>query len=171
MNPNFLILRRSAAESEVFGGDVYIDIDGKNVGILSSEDFPRELSPGKHVLKMYKSHTMSSFIGVAEKEFEVADGGVLFARYSPPMMASQAGTIILANYESQRQLDELSERIASQLRSDFAKEEQIKTTREEESKKNGAALFAWIFVVPLILGLVYWLVTMNQINSVMRSLP
>jgi hypothetical protein len=54
MDGNFIVLRRTKTEALIFGGDVYIDIDGKNVGILGNQDFITNLSQGKHSIRMYK---------------------------------------------------------------------------------------------------------------------
>ena len=54
---DFFVLRRTQSEIDIFGGDVYVDIDGKNVGIVGKEDLQIQLSPGPHTIKMYKSHS------------------------------------------------------------------------------------------------------------------
>jgi len=56
-----IILRQTPSEIALFGGEVYIDVDGKHLGILGRENFCLELEVGTHLLKMHKSHTMSSF--------------------------------------------------------------------------------------------------------------
>jgi hypothetical protein len=160
MDGNFIVLRRTKTEALIFGGDVYIDIDGKNVGILGNQDFITNLSQGKHSIRMYKSHTMSSFIGIAENEFEMTEGSPLFARYSPPMIANKPGTIIIANYISPSQLDSLSKKIEEELNSDFKKEEQIKIKREEESQESKNNLIFWIVIMPIVF-LVLWLMILD----------
>lgn len=39
MGEKLVFLRRTQKEIEVFGGDVYIAINGRNVGILGTKDF------------------------------------------------------------------------------------------------------------------------------------
>ena len=78
---NVTILRRPQSEIKVFGGDVYIDIDGKNIGTVSTQDLRLTLSSGKHTIKMYKSHTMGTFIGVAETEIDIVENEKLYVRF------------------------------------------------------------------------------------------
>ena len=163
MNKNFFILRRTESEKKIFGGEVYIDIDGKNIGILGTDDFAIELSEGTHTLKMYKSHSMGTFIGIAESSFNIASEEKLFARYSAPLMANQSGTIIISKYESSYQLESLSADIEQQLNHEFQREQKEQLQREEESKKSGNTFFIWIFIVPAVLGVLYWIITMKSI--------
>ena len=76
---NFVVLKRTQSEIDVFGGDVYIDIDGKNAGIVQKQNLYFDLSVGKHTSKMYKSHTMGTFIGVSETEIDIIEGEKLYA--------------------------------------------------------------------------------------------
>lgn len=46
-------LRRTQKEIEIFGGDVFFDIDGKNVGKLSLQNQDVEVAAGTHTIKMY----------------------------------------------------------------------------------------------------------------------
>ena len=52
-----VFLQRTQREIELFGGDVFFDIDGKNVGKLSLSNQIIELPAGTHSIKMYKSHS------------------------------------------------------------------------------------------------------------------
>lgn len=51
-----VFLQRTQKEIEIFGGDVYFDIDGKNVGKLTLQNQTIEVPAGEHTIKMYKSH-------------------------------------------------------------------------------------------------------------------
>lgn len=66
-----VFLRRTDKEIEVFGGDVYFDLDGKNIGKLSRTNQEIDVLPGKHTIKMYKSHSYDTFIGFAESTIDV----------------------------------------------------------------------------------------------------
>lgn len=39
-----IFMRRTSKEIEIFGGDVYIDIDGRNIGVLSIIDVEYKVS-------------------------------------------------------------------------------------------------------------------------------
>ena len=147
---NFVVLRRTQSEIDVFGGEVFIDIDGKNVGVLAKENLRFSLAPGKHSIKMYKSHTMGTFIGAAEVIIDIIEGERLFARYSAPLMVNQPGNIVVNEVEASIHKDYTDQKI------------RIQRTKEE-SEKNSTNLFVWIFVIPAILGLLFWLIEMSII--------
>ncbi len=88
-----VVLQRTRSEIDVFGGDVYIDIDGKNAGTVKMQNLQFDLSAGKHTIKMYKSHTMGTFIAFAETEINVLEAEKLYARYSAPLMVNQPSNI------------------------------------------------------------------------------
>ena len=67
-----VFLRRTEKDIQVFGGDVYFDIDGKNVGKLSRVNQEVSVPAGLHTIKMYKSHTYDTFIGFAETTMTTA---------------------------------------------------------------------------------------------------
>lgn len=84
-----VFLRRTENEIIVFGGDVYIDIDGKNVGLLSRTNIEFEVSSGQHIIKMYKSHSYDTYIGFAESQITMENDEQLMIRYSAPMNTNQ----------------------------------------------------------------------------------
>ena len=61
-----VFLRRTEKEIQVFGGDVYIDVDGKNVGILSRAN--------------------QEYIIQAEQPIILGKDETLVVKYSCPMM-------------------------------------------------------------------------------------
>ena len=164
MSEKFIILRRLPSNVTIFGGEVYIDIDGKNVGILGENDFSMQLETGMHTLRMYKSHKMSSFIGEAEVKFNMVEGMPLFARYSAPLMINQSGTIIVSDYKSKEQLDELLLTIEKKLTNDYQREEATKNQKEYESKKNERLLF-WIILIPIIIWVLWYISWSIQLSS------
>ena len=160
---NFIVLRRTRSEINVFGGDVYIDIDGKNAGVVKEQNLRFELPVGKHTIKMYKSHTMGTFIGVAESEIDIAADEKLYARYSAPLMVNQAGNILIAPFTSENELDNILNDVERSVHTDYT-EQQIKIEQtRKESERNNTNLIIWIFVVPAVIGLIYWLITMSYI--------
>ncbi|WP_352398671.1 hypothetical protein [[Clostridium] aminophilum] len=160
---NFVVLRRTQSEIDVFGGVVFIDIDGKNVGVLAKENLRFDLAPGKHSIKMYKSHTMGTFIGVAEAVIDIIEGESLFARYSAPLMLNQPGNIVIANYSSEQQLESVLNEVEASIYKDYTDQKMRIQRTKEESEKNSTNLFVWIFAMPAILGLLFWLIEMSII--------
>lgn len=160
---NFVVLRRTQSEMDVFGGDVYIDIDGKNAGIVKKQNLRFDLPVGKHTIKMYKSHTMGTFIGVSETNIDIVEGENLYARYSAPLMVNQPGNIVIAPFSSESELDSIVNDVERSVHTDYT-EQQIKIEQtRKESEKNNTNLIIWIFVVPAIIGLIYWIITMSYI--------
>ena len=107
MSTKVIFMRRTPKEIEVFGGTVFIDIDGKNVGQLGTEDFIIDLAEGKHKIKMYKSHTYDTYIGFAETEIEVKADEHLLIMYSAPMLINQPGNIIVTDYTSEQDIQKI----------------------------------------------------------------
>ena len=160
---DFVVLQRTQSEINVFGGDVYVDIDGKNVGIVQRKNMHFDLSPGEHTIKMYKSHTMGSFIGVAETTVEIGEDEKLYARYSAPLMFNQPGNIVIASYNTDSELDNVVSQVERSVHTDFT-EQQIKIEQtRKESEKNNTNLLIWIIAVPSILGIIYWIIAMSYI--------
>ena len=160
---NFVVLKRTQSEIDVFGGYVYIDIDGKNAGIVQKQNLYFDLSVGKHTIKMYKSHTMGTFIGVSETEIDIIEGEKLYARYSAPLMVNQPGNIIIAPYSSESELDSIVNGVERSISSDYKEQQNKIQQTKKESEKNNTNLMIWIIVVPAIIGLLYWCITMSYI--------
>jgi len=94
-----VFMRRSQAEAVQFGGEVFIDIDGKNIGKLGSKDYVYEISIGTHLLKMYKSHKFDTFISLVEIEINIQDGDHLLVRYASSLFVNQPGNIVITDYD------------------------------------------------------------------------
>lgn len=159
-------IRRTSSEIEIFGGSVYADIDGKRIGEIGKSDLVVDVEPGQHTIKMYKSHTYDTFIGFAEVTLNVKDEKDLTLRYSAPMVITQAGHIVVADFTS---IDDINRQInqkETSLRAEKRESDLQAQKREEESQKNNNALIFWIVVVPIIIGLIYFFVEMAYIYSI-----
>ena len=108
-----VFLRRTDKEIEVFGGDVYFDLDGKNIGKLSRTNQEIDVLPGKHTIKMYKSHSYDTFIGFAESTIDVDETEELisFLLANPQQNAqpTQNGSSPVANGSEAEQLKRLKD--------------------------------------------------------------
>src|SRR5699024_2894549 len=107
MSIKVVFMRRTQKEIDVFGGAVFIDVDGKNIGQLGIDDFIIDLPEDKHKIKMYKSHTYDTYIGFAESEIDVKANENLLIKYAAPMLVNQPGNIIVSNYTSQQDIQEI----------------------------------------------------------------
>lgn len=152
-----IFLRRTEREIQVFGGDVYIDIDGKNVGILSRTDQEYDVTAGKHTIKMYKSHSYGTFIGFAESTISVEQDEKLMVRYAGPMSTNQSGNLIITAYNDVNERKLLEERDAV-IKRDYENEQHRK---EEQNNKYNTGLI--IFILFIIVDAIIWAVWMSSI--------
>lgn len=151
-----VFLKRTLKEIEIFGGDVYFDIDGKNAGKLSLENQLVELVAGEHTIKMYKSHTFDTFIGFAESTITVKEDETLMVKYSCPMMVNQPGNMVISEYSEEKEESAVREREYSINRDFVAAEMQKK--QANENYKNGVKVVIGVAVaIAIVLGIFYGL--------------
>lgn len=149
-----IFLKRTQKEIEIFGGDVYFDIDGKNAGKLSLTNQIVEIPAGEHTVKMCKSHTFDTFIGFAESVINVTDDEQLMIKYSAPMMINQPGNMVISEYTETKEQEVIREREYSIHRDFVAAETQKK--QAEENYKNGVMTVVWVAVgIAVVLGIFY----------------
>lgn len=141
-----VFLRRTEKEIEVFGGDIYFDIDGKNVGMLSRINQEIELPAGQHTIKMYKSHSYDTYIGFAESTITLSDNEHLMVRYAAPMMANQPGNIIISQYDAYKEQELLQNR-ENVIQRDYSADIR---RRQEQNEKYNTGVKIWI--VCMIIG-------------------
>jgi len=139
-----IFLRRTEREIQLFGGDVYFDIDGKNIGTLSRVNQEIAISSGKHTIKMYKSHSYDTFIGVAESTIHIEENENLMVRYATPVTANQPGNLIISGYDPIKEQDILRARESS-IQRDYVADENRK--REQNEKYNTGLIFWTIFII------------------------
>ena len=145
-----VFLQRTQKEIEVFGGDVFFDIDGKNVGKLSQSNQTIELTAGEHTIKMYKSHAYDTFIGFAEQVISLSDDETMMVRYSCPMIISQPGNLVISEYSEALESEIVNLRNAAIQRDLIAQETQKKEA--EEKYKNGV----WLLIgIAVAIGIIY----------------
>lgn len=149
-----VFLQRTQKEIEIFGGDVYFDIDGKNVGKLSLQNQTIEIPAGSHTIKMYKSHTFDTFIGFAEATITIKDDEPLMVKYSCPMMISQPGNMVISEYSEQKEAEAVRARDAM-INRDFVAEETRKK-QADDNYKNGVKVVILVAVaIAVVLGIFY----------------
>lgn len=145
-----IFLQRTQKEIEIFGGDVFFDIDGKNAGKLSLANQIIELSAGNHTIKMYKSHTYDTFIGFAEQTISITEDEALMVKYSCPMMVTQPGNMVISEYSEVKEVEAVKARDAA-IQRDFVAQETQKREAEEKYK-NGV----WIVIgIAVVIGVIY----------------
>lgn len=145
-----VFLQRTQKEIEIFGGDVFFDIDGKNAGKLTSVNQTIELPAGEHTIKMYKSHTYDTFIGFAEQTISLSENEALMVKYSCPMMVTQPGNMVISEYSEAKEAEAVRTRDAAIERDFVAQETQKKEAAEKY--KNGV----WILIgIAVVIGLIY----------------
>lgn len=145
-----IFLQRTNKDIEVFGGDVYFDLDGKNIGKLTTENQAIIVSPGKHTVKMYKSHSYGTFIGFSESTIEIDDSEELMVRYAAPMVVNQPGNMIISAYDYQKGADILRTREQTIAR-DYAADV---SRKKEQNEKYNTGIKIWI--VCMIIGAIFF---------------
>lgn len=141
-----VFLRRTDKEIEAFGGDVYFDLDGKNIGKLSRTNQEIDVLPGKHTIKMYKSHSYDTFIGFAESTIDVDETEELMVRYATPMAVNQPGNMIISAYDYCKETEVLRNREQT-IAHDYAAD--VNRKREQNERYNTGIM---IWIVCMIIG-------------------
>ena len=139
-----IFLRRTEREIQLIDGNIYVDIDGKNIGALSRLNQEISISSGKHTIKMYKSHSYDTFIGVAESTIHIEENENLMVRYATPVTANQPGNLIISAYDPIKEQDILRARESS-IQRDYVADENRK--REQNEKYNTGLIFWTIFII------------------------
>lgn len=156
-----VFLKRTEKEIEIFGGDIYVDIDGKNVGILGKDNLEIELPGGIHTIKMYKSHTYDTFIGFAENTLTLAENEDLIVKYSAPMMVNQSGNMVISQFSLEK-IAMLQKAREETIKRDFIKEENRKKEADEKYKKGVTT----VIVISIIVAIIWILVDIAWIDTI-----
>ena len=152
MKGKIIFVRRTVEEINIFGGDVFIDINGINVGKLSEEHFEYSLPIGKHKLKMFKTHTFDSDIGISEVEIDLQENIPLIVKYTCPMHVNSPGNIRISEYRCENDLDEIATNTNKALYSERIKNEQIVEKQKKRQKKY--EFLVWIFLIIVVLNFI-----------------
>lgn len=162
---NLYVLRRNQKDIEIFGNSLFVDIDGRSVGEVDTSDLKFELSPGTHTIKMYMSRSLGYFVGITEINIKIEENEKIYVKYVPPLIANQAGNIFVSSFQKESELDAISSNDEDKLKKDYShyllKENEIK----DNINKNEHNLFIWIFVIPTIIGLLYFIIEIVTISS------
>ena len=156
-----VFLRRTEKEIELFGGDVYFDIDGKNAGILSRVNQEVDLPAGEHTIKMYKSHAYDTFIGFAESTIRLAEDEELMVKYAAPMMVNQPGNMVISPYNAAQEQVVLEKREQA-IQRDFINEENRKQEQNRKYNNGVKIVILCAVIVGVIIG-IYQAVLLSSI--------
>ena len=153
-------LRRTQKEIEIFGGDVFFDIDGKNVGKLSLQNQDIEVTAGIHTIKIYKTHTFDTFIGFAESTVTVDENEHLMIKYAAPMMVNQPGNIVISEYDKAMERASIKDR-ENTIERDFNAE--VSRKKEQNEKyNNGVKIVIVCAVIFAIIIAIYEMAIMSS---------
>ncbi len=157
MTGKITVVRRTEEEIRIFGGEVFIDIDGINVGTVGEIDIDYALPIGRHKIKMYKTHSFGAHIGISEAEIDVRQNVPLAVKYTSPMHVNSPGNIRITEYRSNKDIDEIVAEMDKTLSSDRVENENIKEQQEKQGKKY--TTWAWVYALLFLL-----MVIMMEIN-------
>ena len=164
--PKLYFVRRTPSELQIFGGTVYIDIDGKRVGQLSQSDLIIEVAPGVNEIKMYKTHTYDTFVGVAEVRVNFEEDKDLVLRYSAPMVVSQPGHIVITDFISLQEIEEMVSQKETSLKAEKQTNDTQLRQQEARSKKNSSAFILLFILIPVIIGLLYYFIFKSYLDLI-----
>ena len=102
--------------------------------------------PGKHTIKMYKTHSYDTFIGFAESTIEIGETEELMVRYAAPMAVNQPGNMIISAYDYCKEAEVLRNREQT-IAHDYAADVNRK---KEQNEKYNTGITIWI--VCMIIG-------------------
>ncbi|MBO5454487.1 MAG: hypothetical protein J6A69_11105 [Clostridia bacterium] len=149
-----VFLKRTPKEIEIFGGNIFFDIDGKNIGKLTLENQIINIAAGTHTIKMYKSHTYDTFIGFAESTITISEDEELMIKYSAPMMINQPGNMVITDYDVRKEEEIISDRERT-IEHDFIVEENRKQEQDEKYKNGVIAVIVVSIIIAVIWGIYY----------------
>ena len=98
-----------------------------------------------------------------EEDIEVEEGKSLIVKYSAPLMVNQPGNIMISDFVSFEQIDRMVQEKENTLEEEKINNIKVEKAREEASRKSNNALFLWIFVIPILFGLLWWIIEMSII--------
>lgn len=147
-----VFMRRTMAEVEMFGGEVYIDLDGRNIGILGLDDVEIEVAPGRHHVKMYKSHKFETLIGFAESSVEVGEAERILVRYAPPLVISQPGHLVISEYAGA-----LVEQLAAQREKSIKEEAEAEESRKESARAGSEQAVKFFLIITAATALIWFI--------------
>ncbi len=145
MSARLVFLRRTAEELEAIGGEIYFDINGKNIGKLAMSDCNVDLPAGTYKLRMYKSHGYGAMAGFAETVVSVGEGEALLIRYNPPAVVNQSGHIMVSEY-SRAAADAAACENAARINDERA-ESAEKARQRDRSSQN---VIKWIIITAVL---------------------
>lgn len=160
METGLIFMKRTPKEIEIFGGEVYIDINGKNIAVLDNLNLEMPLVEGLYKLKMYKTHTYDTVIGIAEVDINIKNNEKFLVKYSSPMLVSQPGNITVKDYTYETNIDVLINNKDAKISNEFNNKQ--KQVEEQEQKNNNIIIITVIIMI--ICGIVYG-IEMAQITS------
>lgn len=147
MAARLVFLRRTRAEAELQGGEVYFDINGRNVGKLALSDAFVDVPAGVYHIRMYKSHGYGAMVGFADATVEVQEGMSVLVRYSAPAVISQPGYIMLSAYSPQA-----ADSAAFETERQIGMERAYAAKKEEEVRQGTSTAVKWIIAAAIATG-------------------
>jgi hypothetical protein len=157
-----VFLRRAQYDFATYGGEVFFDINNKNVGKLAATDCFVDLPAGTYQIKMYKLH-YNTMIGFAQETVTVQDGECVMLQYVMPTTIAEPGHIIISDY-SQERADSIIASIDTQM---YQKQQNEKKARAQAERGNKAVV-GWIIggaIAVGVLSALSWLMYMFWVDS------
>ena len=149
MATQLVFFRRTYQEIALYGGEVYFDINGRNVGKLMLTDAFVELPPGRYHIRMYKSQNYGNMVGFAEATIDLNEGESLMIRYNAPLTVNLPGNLMISTYNPVE-----ADQTAAMLNNNIANEQMRRQQQAAQMQKSNAAVIGWIVAISVISVLV-----------------
>ncbi len=158
LSAKIFFVKRSKEEIDMFGGEIYAELDGKKVATISLSNAIVNVTPGRHKIKMYKSHSnYNSLIGFAETEINISENETLVIKYHPPLTVNQPGNIVVSDFESFEKIEQEVRNSAMNYTRIKNEEDEKNRRQDEENEKVNKTIFLLAIGIPAI-GFIFWLI-------------
>lgn len=149
MSARLVFFRRTQQEMLNLPGEVYFDVNGRNLGRLSSAECFVDLPAGQYQIRMYMSHGYGSLMGFADILVNLQEGESLMLRYVAPAMMNQPGHIMVFNYDP-ASANTMAWNIDSQITAALAQQ----AARNEKAKRDSNNIVGWMIGIGVGAGLI-----------------
>ena len=163
MSARLVFFRRTQQEMLSMPGEIYFDVNGRNLGRLSSAECFVDLPAGQYQVRMYMSHACGSLIGFADVLVSLQEGESVMLRYIAPAMLNQPGHIMVFDYDPAA-----ANTMAWNIDSQIAAARAQQAARNEQAKRESSNIVGWMIGIgvatALLIGLSYAIIYSSMLS-------
>lgn len=163
MSARLVFFRRTQQEMLSMPGEIYFDVNGRNLGRLSAAECFVDLPAGQYQVRMYMSHACGSLIGFADILVSLQEGESVMLRYIAPAMLNQPGHIMVFDYDPAA-----ANTMAWNIDSQIAAARAQQAARNEQAKRESSSIVGWMIGIgvatALLIGLSYAIIYSSMLS-------